>query len=285
MPMTWRTCAVPLSRFDRDYELAVSVGGGREVIVTPPMRISFSATKSVSGGLNKMTCRIYNLQPSNRLALTKDAGGREVIPVSLRVGYRGAMALIFKGTIYRGLNFREGPDSVTELESQDGGAQVLGTFISTTVRGKDRAIDAVRQASGLGKGKVTEQSPLIRPRVLVGPTARVLDDLLEEGATWYVDDEQLYVLKSNEVVSSFVPVVNAATGLLNTPTREQSKVTFETLMNPTLRIGNLCKLESQSASHMNGLYRIIEMGYSGDNYGSGWSMSITALPSGDYTVL
>jgi len=276
---------VPQSRFDRDFELTVSVGGGREVIVKPPMRISFSANKSVSGGLNKLTCRIYNLQPSNRLALTKDAEGHEIIPVSLRVGYKGTMALIFKGTVYRGQNFREGPDFITELESLDGGAQVLGTFISTTVRGKDRALDAVRQATGLGKGKTTTQEPLVRPRVLIGPTARVLDELLEEGATWYVDDEQLYVLKTDEVISSFVPVVNAATGLLNTPTREQSKVTFDTLMNPTLRIGSLCKLESQSAPHMNGLYRAIEMGYSGDNYGANWTMSITALPAGDYTVL
>jgi len=276
---------VPLSRFDRDFELTVSVGGGREVIVKPPMRISFSANKSVSGGLNKLTCRIYDLQSSNRLALTKDAEGREVIPISLRVGYKGTMALIFKGTVFRGQNFREGPDFITELESQDGGAQVLGTFISTTVRGKNRAIEAVRQATGLGKGKMTTQEPLVRPRVMIGPTARVLDELLEEGATWYVDDEQLYVLKSDDVISNFVPVVNTVTGLLNTPTREQSKVTFDTLMNPTLRIGALCKLESQSAPHMNGLYRIIEMGYSGDNYGTSWTMSITALPAGDYTVL
>jgi len=275
----------PPSRFNRDYELTVTVDGGQEVRVMPPMRISFSANKSISGGLNKLTCRVYNLQPSNRLALTKDAEGREVIPISLRVGYKGTMALIFKGTVYRGQNLREGPDFITELESMDGGAQVLGTFVSTTVRGKDRAFEAVRQAAGLSKGKTTTQEPLVRPRVLIGPTARVLDELLEEGATWYVDDEQLYVLKSDEVISSFVPVVNAATGLLNTPTREQSKVTFDTLMNPTLRIGGLCKLESQSAPHMNGLYRIIEMGYSGDNYGASWIMSITALPAGDYTVL
>lgn len=275
----------PPSRFNRDFELTVTVDGGQEVRVVPPMRISFSASKSVSGGLNKLTCRIYNLQPSNRLALTKDAEQIKVIPISLRVGYEGTTALIFKGTVFRGSNFREGPDIITELESLDGGAQVLGTFVSTTVRGKDRAVDAVRTAAGLGRGKLTEQAPLVRPRVLVGSTARLLDDLLEDGATWYVDDEQLYMLKSDEVTTSFEPTVNAATGLLNTPAREQSKVTFDTLMNPTLRIGALCNLESQSAPHMNGLYRIIEMGYSGDNYGANWLMSCTGLPAGDYKVL
>jgi hypothetical protein len=273
------------SRFNRDFELTVSVVGDREVAVVPPMRVSFSVDKSVAGGLNKMTCRIYNLQPSNRLALTKDAEGREVIPVRLRVGYEGAMALIFKGTVQRGLNYREGPDMVTELECLDGGAQILGTFISTTVRGKGQALDTVRTAAGLERGKVTEQTPLVRPRVLVGPAARVLDDLLDAGATWYIDDEQLYVLKDGDVVSSFVPVVDASTGLLNTPTREMARMTFDSLMNPSIRLGGLCDLESTSAPHMNGVYRIIEIGYSGDNYGSGWQMSCTANPAGNYKVL
>jgi hypothetical protein len=273
------------SRFNRDFELTVSVASGREVAVVPPMRISFNVDKSIAGGLNKMTCRIYNLQPSNRLALTKDAEGREVIPVRLRVGYEGTMALIFKGTVRRGLNYREGPDMVTELECLDGGAQILGTFLSTTVRGKGQALETVRTAAGLERGKVTEQTPLVRPRVLVGPAARVLDDLVDAGASWYIDDEQLYVLKDGDVVSSFVPVVDASTGLLNTPTREMKRMTFDTLMNPSLRLGGLCDLESTSAPHMNGVYRIIEIGYSGDNYGSGWQMSCTANPAGNYKVL
>jgi hypothetical protein len=273
------------SRFNRNFELTVAVGGGQEVVITSPMRVSFSVDKSVAGGLNKMTCRIYNLKASNRNALVRDKEGRKIIPVRLRVGYEGTMALIFKGTVQRGLNFREGPDMVTELECLDGGAQVLGTFITATVRGKDRAIEEVRAQSGLARGKITAQSAITRPRVLVGPTARVLDELLEDGATWYVDDEQLYILKDDEVMSSFIPLVSAATGLLNTPTREMSKTTFETLMNPTLRIGGLCQLESTSAPHMNGVYRITEMGYSGDVYGTDWSMSCTAMPAGSYRAL
>jgi hypothetical protein len=181
---------------------------------------------------------------------------------------------------------REGPDYITELECLDGGFDYLNSFTSKTVKGKERAIEAVLgDMPNTGRGKLTAQSALIRPRVLVGASGQLIDDLINDGETWYIDDEKLYILKDNEVTSSFVPVVNAATGLLNTPTREQSKVTFNTLMNPTLKIGALCALESTSAPHLDGIYRIETIGADGDNYGDKWTQKVTALLASGYTVL
>lgn len=278
---------MPLSRFNRDYELTVQVASGRSVTVTPPMRIAFSADKSVSGGLNKLTARVYNLKQSNRLALVKDAEDRKRIPISLSVGYQGSMQLLFKGTVHKGSNFREGADMVTEMECLDGGHAMLTGFTSETVRGKSQAVEAIRKnLPEIGRGKITGMAPLIRPRVLVGASTKLIDELLDEDdQTWYIDDEKLYIIRDDEVVSSFIPVVNAATGLLNTPTREQSKVTFDTLLNPALKIGGLCSLVSASAPHLNGVYKIESMGYNGDNYGSDWSQSVTALLASGYKVL
>ena len=274
-----------MKRFNRDYELTIAVGQSRTVVVRPPLRVVFSVEKSVAGGLNKATFRVYNLQESNRLALVRDIEDTSVIPVQMRVGYDGELGMIFKGTVQRGRSFREGPEMVTELECLDGGTQVLGTFVNQTVRGSDKAVDAVRKAAGLDKGKLTTQPPITRPRVLVGSVSRLRDDLVEGGATWYINDEQLFTLKQNEVISRFVPVVNASTGLLNTPSRQMQRVTFDTLMNPALRIGGLCSLESVTAPHMNGVYRIDEIGYSGDNYGSDWSQSLTGVLAGNYEVV
>ena len=136
-----------------------------------------------------------------------------------------------------------------------------------------------------GKGKLTTLTDTTRPTVLVGPPARLLDRLIGEGETWYVDDEKLYILKDDEVVSNFIPVVNAATGLLNTPTREALRVTFDTLLNPTLRIGGLCKLESVSAPQMDGIYKIDAIGYNGDYYGAAWAQSVTCLVAPNYKAI
>lgn len=273
-----------MKRFDRDFELIVAIGSGRFVTVTPPMRVVFSIDKSVAGGLNKGTIRIYNLNESHRLSLVKDAeNDTRVIPVQMKTGYGGELGMIFKGTVFRGKNYREGPEMVTELECLDGGAQVLPTFVNETVKGSDTAVDAVRKAAGLEKGKLSEQPAITRPRVLVGSVANLLNDLTD--GTWYIDDEQLYTLKEKEVRSKFIPKVNSNTGLLNTPTKQMSKVTFDTLMNPAVRLGGLCDLESTSAPHLNGIYKVNEIGYSGDTHGADWSQSCTGILTPDYVVI
>ena len=277
---------MPQSRFNRDYKLVVQVSGGQSVEVVPPMRVSFSANKSVSGGLNKLTLNIYNLKTSNRLALVKDAEQRKHIPLSFSAGYNGELKLLFKGTVHRGTNSREGADFVTELECLDGGFDVLNSFTSKTVKGKARAVDSILgDMPNTSKGKLTTQQDLIRPKILVGSSAKLIDELVGDGETWYIDDEKLYIIKDDEVVSSFIPVVKASTGLLNTPSREQSKATFDTLMNPTLKIGGLCKLESVNAPHINGVYKIDSMGYTGDNYGAKWSQSVTGILTSGYKTL
>ena len=273
---------MPLSRFNRDFRLVVQVSTGRAVEVVPPMKIAFEATKSIAGALNKMVIRVYNLKESNRLALVKDAerpGEQQPrIPIALSVGYKGSLQLLFKGTVHRGENSREGPDFITELECLDGGHAWLNGFTSATVKGKDRAIEAIRQGlPEIGRGKITKQNPITRPRVLVGSSGKLLNEVINDDETWYIDEEKLYLVKGDEVVSRFIPVVNAQTGLLNTPTREQSKVTFDTLMNPTLRIGSRCQLQSSSAPHLDGVYRIETIEYKGDNYGSDWSQSVTGF--------
>jgi hypothetical protein len=254
-------------------------------VINPPMRIVFGVDKTVGGGQSKATIRIYNLQESNRLALVKDAESQKYIPVSLAVGYNGSPRLIFKGNMFKGSNRREGPDMVTELECFSGGYDLRNSFTSRTVRGGSPIDALLSDMPNTGKGKLTAQQALIRPRVLVGSSMKLIDDAIPPGATWYIDDEKLYIVKADEVISSYIPVVSAETGLLNTPTREMQKVTFETLMNPTIKIGGLCQLETVTAPHMNGTYRITEIGYSGDNYGADWSQQCTGMLAGKYKVL
>lgn len=277
---------MPLSRFDRNFELIVQVSDNLAVEVKPPIRVAFSSNKSVAGGLNQMTLRVYNLNQSNRLALVKNPEEIKYIGISFSVGYQDNLHLLFKGSVHRGENFREGADMITELECLDGGYDYLNSFTSRTVKGKTKALTALlSDLPNTEKGKVTEQSALLRPKVLVGQTMQLIDSLINEGESWYVDDEKLYILKDDEVVSSFIPVVDASTGLLNTPSRENYRVTFETLMNPSLKIGGLCNLVSVSAPHLNGVYKIDSMSYNGDNYGSDWVQSVTGLLAGNYRVI
>lgn len=276
-----------MRRFNRDFRLVVQPPQGAPVEVRPPMRVVFDANKSISGGLNKAQIQLYNLTERHRLALVKDAEeGEKVIPVRLEVGYQDRVEAIFKGTVFRGMNERQGPDLITTLECLDGGVDYLNSFTSRAVIGGRRAVDAcLRDMPRTSTGKITERPVLTRPKVLVGNSARLIDEMVGPGETWYIDDEQLYIVKDDEVVSQFIPLVSARTGLISTPERENRLVTFETLMNPAVRIGRRAQLQSATAPHLDGVYRVETVNYAGDNYGDDWSMTCTGRLVSDVVVL
>lgn len=262
-------------RFERDYLLSVVVG--KQIVdIAPPMRITFDAFKSIYGGLNKLTAQIYNMKESNRLILVKDAEQQKRIPFALQVGYKGLLTHIFKGTVFKGATKRSGADFITTLESLDGGFDFLNSFTSKTVSGKPAAIDAIlKDMPNTKKGKITKQNLTSRPVVLVGNSGKLIQQQLGPNETYYIDDETLYIINKDEVRKTFVPIVSPETGLLNTPERENMRVTFATLMYPEIKIGGKCELKSTTAPHLNGFYRIESIKYSGDYFGTNWMQENT----------
>ena len=252
-----------MSRFNRDFQLTIL-----DVVVKPPLRIAFNATKSVSGGLNKMNLQVYNLKEANRLRIVKDAEESKRIPIELKVGYQGSLQTIFKGTVHRGSNDRQGANFISFFECLDGGFDYLNSFTSRTVRGKQKAIASIlSDMPNTSSGKITEQPALIRPKVLVGNSEKINKETIRE------------------VVSSFIPVISAQTGLLNTPRRKAQEVTFETLMNPSIIIGGLVDLRSENAPHLNDIYKVRDVVFDGDYDGKNWAQSVTCFDAGDYKVL
>lgn len=272
------------SRFERDYQLTVQVSGSKAVVIRPPFRISFQADKSTDRSLNKATIKIYNMSPENRLAVVKDADDKKKLGVELLVGYQGSVERVFKGSVHIGENAREGADIITTLDCQDGGFDFRYSYTSKCITGDP--VDAIlADMPNTNKGKITKNRPtLLRPRVLVGNSYKLIGKTLKD-QDWFIDDETLNIVAKDEVLSEFIPVVSASTGLLNTPTREEKKVTVQTLMNPALRCGHLFKLDSKTAPHLNGVYKIQAIGYDGDIDGSNWQQTITAVQASNYKVI
>lgn len=273
-------------RFIRDYQLTVGIGS-RAVIVRPPMRIAFSASKSTDTSLNKLILKVWNLKPANRLALVKDEDDTdEYIPLELSVGYQGKNVLIFRGSVHKGEYTREGADFINTIECLDGGVDALNSFTSVTVRGKDQAIRAaLADMPNTGEGSITQHEPLIRPKVLVGNSARLITDMLDDDESMFIDNEQLFVLRDDEVRDSRAPLVSARTGLIGIPKSSKGEVTFDTLINPMLQVAGLCKLESVTNPDLNGVYRIERIDYSGDIDGTDWTQFVTAKRAQNYRVV
>lgn len=313
-----------METFYRDYRLTVGIGN-QAVIIQPPITISFKALESVSKkSLGKLSVSINGLKPSTRLQLLKSEDEEKYIPVRLEVGYDGKLRQVFQGSVKSGAVKREGAIHIVSLECEDGGHDYINAFTSRTVRGKDQVVDSVLQdMPNTKKGSVTKQQALIRPKVLVGSSSKILTDTLAPDESFFIKDERVHILKANEVTSGNIPVVNARSGLLNTPqstkisaqddggkkgktpTNEpdtdpagkkdtdsstlakssKGQIVFDTKLNPTLVIGGLCAVESLTNPALNGVYKIYQIETNGQNNGAAWYQKVVCQPAGSYRVI
>lgn len=313
-----------MDTFYRDYRLTVGIGN-QAVIIEPPITVSFKALETVDKkSLGKLSVSINGLKPSTRLQLLKSEDEEKYIPVRLEVGYDGKLRQVFQGSVKSGAVKREGVIHIVSLECEDGGHDYINAFTSRTVRGKDQVVDSVLQdMPNTKKGSVTKQQALIRPKVLVGSSSKILTDTLAPDESFFIKDERVHILKANEVTSGNIPVVNARSGLLNTPqatkisaqddggkkakmpTNEpdtdpagkkdtdsstlakssKGQIVFDTKLNPMLVIGGLCAVESVTNPALNGVYKIYQIETSGQNNGAAWYQKVVCQPAGNYSVV
>lgn len=285
-------------RFLRDYKLIVGIGA-MAVEVGPPFRIRFSADKSDKADLNKATIKIDGLSSDKRRRLVRDSDekagkdGKPAVqgqnngyfPVTLQIGYQGKLETIFRGSVDQASSVREGPQFITTLSAMDGGHDFLTSFVSTSVTSKQAAIDAVLATMpNTKKGKVGAQKDLGRPKILVGNSMATIQEMLDPDQRWFIDDERLNILGGDEVVSGYIPVVSAETGLINTPEADKKEITFTTYLNAAIKVGGLVKLVSVTAPHLNGIKKVSLISYSGDSDGADWQQRVTCSIAENYSV-
>ena len=276
-----------MSRFGRDYELVIGVAS-QAMILRPDLRLSFDAERSTKEALNTCTVRVYNLSQASRDRLVWDDNDTGTFyPLRLSVGYEGRLDTAFEGAIRRASSRREGADWVTTIEAADGGTDYARGFVAATVRGRQATIDAVLATwPNTQEGKIGAiMADILRPRVVVGQSSKVLRKALAKDQDWFIDGGKLHILRQNEVRQRFVPVVESATGLLGTPVREKKIVTFETIMNPALIPAGLCRLVSKTAERLSGVYRVDQINYTGDTHGGSWQQTVQATVAADYVVV
>lgn len=272
-------------RFLRDYVLTIGLGA-QAVTIKPPFRIVFSADKSDKADLNKMTLKIYNLNDDKRRKLVRDSDKENsgYFPLQLMVGYQDRVETIFRGSVDEAGSAREGAEFVTTLTCMDGGHDFLNSFVSTSVTSKVAAIDAaLGTMPNTSKGKIGAQKDITRPKILVGNSMAVVADMLDPDQRWFIDDERMNILGGNEVVSGYIPVVSAETGLVVVESEKES-ISAKTFMNPSVKVGGLFQLISVVSPHLDGIYKVSQITYSGDFDGADWSQKITATIAENYVV-
>lgn len=264
-------------RFGRDYELIITLNTGESISIKPPIRIQFDCVKSVDGGLNSCRVRVYNLSKDKRKKLIKeDTDINTKMPFLLKCGYN-KIEKIFQGFILESFSEKSGSDIVTTIVAMDGLVDAQGSYTSQTVKKGDAINVILKDMPNTTRAKISERPVVTRAKVLVGNSLKLVENNLKDDETYFIDEGKLYIIKQNEVISNLVPLVNASTGLLNTPTKKKYEVTFNTLLNPSIKIGGQVKLESIYAENLNGTYKILTITYRGDSQGTDWSQEVICV--------
>ncbi len=271
-----------------NFELVIGKDS-QVVTLGPPFSIDLDVLKSDGYGLNKAVIKISGLGDKTRNRLVKDEEEDKYIPVRLSMGWGKKLGLVFKGSVNIGTNRREGPIYLTTLTALDGGYDYLNSYTSRTIEADTNPVEQLLDdMPNTDVGKITPQVKLYRPKVLVGSTTKLIEDSLASDERFYIENEQLYVIKNDEVIRSYIPTVSAQTGLLNTPQRRAGQVTFDMLYSPEIILGGRFKLESKGAPQLNDTYKVVAINFKGQYKNTGastWNMSVTAFTTDNFKVL
>lgn len=260
---------IDYSKFLRNYFLAVETVDGDILRIQPPFTMEFNIFRNTYSSMNAGTIRLYNLSPLNRSKMRQDP-----VPVianrlvKLDAGYGDNLPTIFSGQLTQCWSVREGVNFITELSAFD--AREAFTGAKTNL-----AVPANTPQSSILESFVSDM-----PNVEMGKVGSSFDgtigvrgnsysgnscDLASELANgqFFIDNGVANFLAPNECLQGQLQAINADSGLIGTPRREQQFVMIDVLFEPRVIVGQYIQLISSTDDSFSGAYKIISINHSG----------------------
>lgn len=263
-----------MNKFQRNYRLIVQLQDMSFLTIQPPFTIRFNVNRNVQGSMNTMDVSIYNLGLQHREQIGLDRFNASIYRlISLEGGYGNQLSQLFAGSIYEASSSREGPNMVTNITSHTGLYDIRSTQIFTTLQGNN------------GNGLTTQQiiQTLIGqfPNINKNPVINGLNSAVFprpvtiQGSVWdniqkfasplvpFVDNNRVYIIPNNGVLTGQITQIDATTGLLETPRRDQNFLSVKTLFEPRVDMGQGIKVFSTSEPAYNGTYKVLGIQHQG----------------------
>lgn len=229
----------------------------------------FTVTRGILSDSNKCTIQIYNLAPATRELIFQDAF--QMSPekwkfVKLEAGYGDNLTPIFMGRILQAYSYRQGGqvDMITEIQAQAldmFDCQASYTFAAGTTYKDALQTMVTGSMPNVSIGNVGNlEGTFQTPTTFDGNAMENIGKLT--GGNAFVDNNQLNVLMSNEVIDVPVPVITEENGLLDTPNRRDANLEVKMLFEPSLIVGQLLEIRSSVQPNFNGQFKV--MGFTHD---------------------
>jgi hypothetical protein len=258
-----------MDKFGRNYRLTVDTIDGGSVVIEPPFTVQFDIQRNVLSSANVINVQVLNLSQRVRDQIRKDEYDYGVnLLMKLEAGYGQDLSTVATGNLRRCFTVRQGTEIVTSIDAFDGGFAFSNGLTSRTYQSgtpnnvilKDLAGTLREQGVSLGAiGQVDGEIP--RGNSYTGNASELLNEL--SGNKFFIDNQQVFILRENEVLDLPVPVLTAKSGLLGTPVREKSNLILEVLFEPNIRVAQKVQVISQTADNYSGFYKVVAVHHSG----------------------
>ena len=248
------------------------------LVLKNPFTLQFSISRDVMQSANSANLRIFNLNQDTRNKIYKDPWSNWIFrPVMLQAGYAEPLPIIFKGNLLQATSFREegSVDFITELRCLDYAFAMSNAWSNWTVSEpttkKQDVID--RLIGDLAGHQVTRgvvssyDGEYARGYTVCSPTWEALQK--ETDKTCFIDNGEVNCIQNDEGFEGVLDIIDSETGLLGSPKRSQSGVSFDMIFEPRLAVGNIVQLNSRAMvnlsknSNFNGQYLVIGISHNG----------------------
>lgn len=259
-----------MAKLQRNYILTVLPANQTDaIVIKPPFTVEFDVKRDTLGSVNTSSIRIYNLSEKNRSLLRKDVTNYgQIVRIEFLAGYGNNLSVVFNGNVSQGWSVREGNNFITQLESFDGGYAANNAYSTKTLVSGTPNQSVVSSFMddltnfGVKRGAVGNfPGTISRGNSHSGSTFNILSDLTNAG--FFVDNGKSYCLQSDEYIDGDILLINAQSGLLGTPIRENINIRFDILFEPKIQVAHAIKLESGTASNFNGIYKVVGVSHRG----------------------
>lgn len=259
---------IATTKFGRNYNLSVQTILESFLHVSLPFTIEFDITRNTYSSTNVASVRVYNLAEGNRTAIRKDVFDYgDLRTLSLRAGYGTNLPEIFSGNITQAWSVREGNNFITQIESFDGGYAFTNAKINesfpqgTTELEIIKSLIATMPAISFGAVGDSFSGSIGRGNTYSGSSCSLAAEL--GNGQFFIDGGKAFFLADNECRQGQIQLIDSQSGLLGTPLREQSLITFDMIFEPRIVTGQLIELKSSTDVNFNGAYKVVSVKHRG----------------------
>lgn len=286
-----RKCSIVISDENNEFELDVS-----------GLYVKFSATKKLFSEWTPAEIIIYNLNAQTENQIIDKAK-----KVKIMAGYKNLFGTIYEGVIIQCIRYKE--DAVNYclkilaidqmligyLTLDEKAFTSISNVVGTTKR---EVINSITNEQGItyevkdSYDQSELDKPYIRGKVVFDTTSNVMSSFVNSDGSYAYVDNGVLIYDNPEVqpLENEIITLDHTSGLLGIPAQSGYNVEIEALINPRFKLNSLIHVDNRLITQaqweygsqgyrfdVDGIYRIIEIGYSGVTRGDDWVCNIKAV--------